>query len=124
MIPEESLKGDTSLPNVYDEFFIFQAEASKYTYEFFFRQSMERKALKVWDVYFKDAPKFYLHRDFHKRNLLKAGNRILAIDPRGAVGPKAFEYVIQFIIELREFPEALNREKYEELFNFFSRFCS
>lgn len=122
MIPEEALNGDTTVPNVYDEFFIFQEEASKYTYEFFFRQSMERKALKVWDVYFKDAPKYYLHRDFHKRNLLKAGDGILAIDPRGAVGPKAFEYVIQFIIELREYPDALNKAKYDELFAFFSQF--
>lgn len=122
LIPEEKLKGDTIVPNVYDEFFIFQAEASKYTYEFFFRQSMERKALKVWDVYFKNAPKYYLHRDFHKRNLLKTGDGILAIDPRGAIGPKAFEYVIQFIIELREYPETLNKEKYDELFKFFSQF--
>ena len=122
LIPEEKLKGDRSVPNVYDEFFIFQSEASKYTYEFFFRQSMERKALKVWDVYFKEAPKYYLHRDFHKRNLLKAENGILAIDPRGAIGPKAFEYVIQFIIELREYPDRLNVEKYNELFAFFSQF--
>lgn len=122
MIPEEALNGDTSVPNVYDEFFIFQKEASKYTYEFFFRQSMERKALKVWDVYFKDAPKYYLHRDFHKRNLLKTPEGIQAIDPRGAIGPKAFEYVIQFIIELREFPDSLNKAKYEELFKFFSQF--
>lgn len=122
LIPEAKLEGDTTVPNVYDEFFIFQEEASKYTYEFFFRQSMERKALKVWDVYFKNAPKYYLHRDYHKRNLLKAGDGILAIDPRGAIGPKAFEYVIQFIIELREYPEKLNIQRYDELFNFFSQF--
>ncbi len=122
MIPEKALKGDTTVPNVYDEFFIFQKEASKYTYEFFFRQSMERKALKIWDVYFKEAPKYYLHRDFHKRNLLKTAEGIHAIDPRGAIGPKAFEYVIQFIIELREQPDSLNREAYDRLFNFFSHF--
>lgn len=122
MIPESALGGDDTVPNVYDEFFIFQEEASKYTYEYFFRQSMERKALKVWNTYFKDAPKFYLHRDYHKRNLLETAEGIKAIDPRGAVGPKAFEYVIQFIIELREYPEALNREAYDKLFAFFSRF--
>ena len=122
MIPENALHGDTTVPNVYDEFFIFQEEASKYTYEFFFRQSMERKALKVWDVYFKDAPKYYLHRDFHKRNLLKTSEGIQAIDPRGAVGPKAFEYVIQFIIELRDQPDSLDKEAYDKLFTFFSRF--
>ena len=122
MIPESMLQGDTTVPNVYDEFFIFQEEASKYTYEFFFRQSMERKALKVWDVYFKNAPKYYLHRDYHKRNLLKTADGIKAIDPRGAIGPLAFEYVIQFIIELREYPERLNRKEYDKLFKFFSQF--
>ena len=122
LIPEEKLGGDKTVPNVYDEFFIFQAEASKFTYEYFFRQSMERKALKVWDMYFKDAPKFYLHRDFHKRNLLKTMDGIRAIDPRGAIGPKAFEYVIQFIIELREYPEKLNRKVYDKLLKFFSRY--
>lgn len=122
MIPEKALNGDTTVPNVYDEFFIFQQEASKYTYEFFFRQAMERKALKVWDVYFKDAPKYYLHRDFHKRNLLKTADGIHAIDPRGAIGPAAFEYVIQFIIELREQPEKLDKDAYNSLFKFFSKF--
>lgn len=122
MIPESALQGDTTVPNVYDEFFIFQREASKFTYEFFFRQSMERKALKVWDVYFKDAPKYYIHRDFHKRNLLKTADGILAIDPRGAIGPEAFEYVIQFVIELREQLECLNKEAYDKLFTFFSKF--
>lgn len=122
LIPESALQGDMSVPNVYDEFFIFQKEASKYTYEYFFRQSMERKALKVWEVYFKNAKKYYLHRDYHKRNLLKTADGIKAIDPRGAIGPAAFEYVIQFIIELREYPDRLNKEEYKKLFNFFSQF--
>lgn len=122
LIPASDLGGDKDVPNVYDEFFKFQAGASEYTFEQEFRSAMERKALKVWDVYFKDSPKFYLHRDLHRRNLLMSGNSIRAIDARGAYGPRAFEYVIQFIIELRDCPERLDVERYNKLFAFFSRF--
>ena len=45
-----------------------------------------------------------------------------AIDPRGAIGPRAFEYVIQFIIELRENTAGLDREKYDVMIDFFSRY--
>ena len=122
LIPESALAGDTSVPNVYDEFSVFQEGAERFTYEYEFRKSMERKALKVWDVYFKDAEKYYIHRDFHRRNLLQSTDGILAIDARGAIGPKAFEYVIQFIIELRDPVGGLDRVRYERLFEFFSRF--
>ena len=122
LIPASELNGDTDVPNVYGEFFIFRDGASSYTYEAEFRKEMERKALLVWDTYFKNAPEFYLHRDFHKRNLLKSRDGIRAIDARGAYGPRAFEYVIQFIIELRESPQKLDRARYNELFDFFSKF--
>ena len=122
LIPASVLNGDKDVPNVYDEFFVFQRGAASYTYESQFRSEMERKAMEVWRVYFEDAPKFYLHRDLHRRNLLMSADGIRAIDARGAYGPRAFEYVIQFIIELREWHDGLNREKYDELFSFFSRF--
>ena len=54
--------------------------------------------------------------------MLYSNDGIRAIDARGAVGPKAFEFVIQFIIELREWPEELNQEEYDKLFSFFTSF--
>lgn len=122
MIPVSRLGGDTSVPNVYDEFLFFKEGADRFTFEYEFRKSMERKALKTWDAYFRDAPRFYLHRDLHKRNLLMSENGIRAIDPRGAIGPKAFEFVIQFIIELRDSPGAFDIERFSRLLDFFSGF--
>lgn len=122
MIPIEKLKGDTSVPNVYDEFYDYVEAADRFTFEYDFRKSMEAKAERVWKEYFVDAPKFYLHRDLHRRNLLSSGNGVIAIDPRGAIGPKAFEFVIQFIIELREWPDSLNKRKYNEMFTFFAKY--
>ena len=121
MIPAHALAGDENVPNVRDEFFKFQKSASEFTFEQTFRTAMENKALKVWETYFENAPKFYLHRDFHKRNLLMSVDGIRAIDARGAYGPKAFEFVIPFIIELRDWPEKLNRPVFDKLFSFFSR---
>ena len=55
-------------------------------------------------------------------NILKAeGEELRAIDPRGAIGPRAFEYVIPFIIELREF-DHFNCEKYNEMFAYFTKY--
>ena len=122
LIPVTALPAGVELPNVYDEFFLFQRGAQGYTFEYEFRKEMERKALLIWDAYFKDAPKYYVHRDLHRRNLLSSSDGIQAIDARGSVGPKAFEFVIQFIIELREWPDELNRDEYDRLFAFFTQF--
>ena len=122
MIPVSALEGDASVPNVYDEFLLFQKSAGRFTFEYDFRKDMEEKALKVWNAYFKDAPKFYLHRDLHHRNLLMSEHGIRAIDARGAIGPKAFEFVIQFVIELRDIAGTPNADRFDRLFKFYSRF--
>lgn len=124
MIPIAALNNDSSVPNVLDEFFLFQESANRFTFEYEFRKSMERKALLVWDSYFKNSPKFYLHRDLHQRNLLMSENGIRAIDPRGAIGPKAFEFVIQFVIELRDSSGDFDINRFNRLFSFFSKFIN
>lgn len=124
MISLDELQGDNMVPNVASEFEEYVKAASNYTFEIDFRSSMERKARIVWKGYFENAPKYYLHRDLHKRNLLYNEDKVVAIDPRGAVGPKAFEYVIQFIIELRDYPEALNEKLYNQLLSYFSKYVS
>lgn len=122
LVPIEKVEEADELPTVMDEFDEYVAYAEKYTYEFEFRKVMEKKAYIVWDKYFENAPKYFLHRDLHKRNLLKSKEGILAIDPRGAIGPRAFEYVIQFIIELREQTESFDYNKYNQMFNLFSQY--
>lgn len=122
LIPEERLNGDSIVPNVWSEFELYVRCADRYTWEYEFRKKMEARALEVWNEYFNDAPKFYLHRDLHRRNLLRDGERVVAIDPRGSIGPRAFEYVIQFVIELREFAPAFNEEMYEEMFEYYAKY--
>ena len=46
----------------------------------------------------------------------------MAIDPRGAIGPKEFEYTIPFIIELREEQENTVC-KYQKMLDYFSKYC-
>lgn len=122
LIPVEKLNGDNIVPNVVSEFEEYVNAAGKYTYDIDFRRAMEKKARMVWDVYFENAPKYYLHRDLHKRNLLDANGKITAIDPRGSIGPREFEYVIQFIIELRDYPAAPNKELYNKMFKFYTKY--
>lgn len=122
LVPIEEVEEKNELPTIMSEFDEYVKYADKYTYEYDFRKTMEKKAYVIWEKYFKDAPKYFLHRDMHRRNLLLSGEDILAIDPRGAIGPKAFEYVIQFIIELRENVEEFDYEKYNQLLKFFSSY--
>lgn len=122
LVPEEAVKDDKILPTVMGEFEEYVRCAGRFTYEAKFRKIMEDKAREIWYRYFEKADKFFLHRDLHRRNILKASDEELrAIDPRGAVGPRAFEYVIQFIIELREYNH-FNREKFNAMFGYFSKY--
>lgn len=124
MISEDRLNGDNQVPNVMSEFDLYVSCAGKFTWEYELRKYLEQKAYRVWEKYFKNAPKFYLHRDMHRRNLLRDGEHIVAIDPRGSIGPRAFEYVIQFIIELREYAPNLNKDLYNQMFSYFTKYVS
>lgn len=121
MISAELLEGDKDVPSVREEFEDYVRAADAYTFEYEFRKCMEKKARQVWDAYFSDVPLFYLHRDLHRRNILMSSNGLLAIDPRGAIGPKEFEYVIPFIIELREDQEH-TAAGYKKMFEYFKRY--
>lgn len=123
MIPfEKTGCSAEEVPSVTGEFEEYRKFAYDAPYEQEFRHSMEEKAYKVWDAYFKDQPVYYLHRDLHRRNILKTRDGVVAIDPMGAAGPKAFEYVIAYIIELREYPDDLNDELFERMNAYFSKY--
>lgn len=118
IIPVERLNGDTIVPNIMLEFEEYVESASKHTFAYDLRKVLEEKSRKVYQKYFNDVPLYYLHRDLHKRNILKDGNKIRAIDPRGTIGPREFEYVIQFIIEIRDSQEN-TRQFFWEMFDYF-----
>ncbi len=121
LIPEAALCGDTALPNVLSEFEEYVDSASRRTFSYQTRKILEDKCRRVYHAYFDGAPLFYLHRDLHKRNLLKDGDSIRAIDPRGAVGPREFEYVIQPVIEIRD-DQAHTEERFWEMFDYFRKY--
>lgn len=123
LIPAEKLHGDTTLPNILSEFEEYVESASKRTFSYRTRKILEKKCRKVYHEYFDGEPLFYLHRDLHKRNLLKSGDRIRAIDPRGAVGPREFEYVIQLVIEIRD-DQAHTEERFWEMFDYFKEYVN
>lgn len=123
LIPEERIAEDAEgLPTIMGEFEEYVNASSRFTFRYEFRKVMEAKARKVWDIYFADARKYYLHRDLHRRNILRSKCGYVAIDPRGAIGPREFEYVIPFIIELREKQE-MTLELYKNMFEYFAVYC-
>lgn len=119
-IPVECLNGDKHVPYFIDEFWSFSKCADRFTFEFEYRKQMEKKALKVWKAYFENAPQYYLHGDIQRRNILNGNGCYRIIDPRGTIAPKEFEYVIQFITELREDIEnKCLQYNYEKIFDYF-----
>lgn len=123
-IPCDKLQGDAMVPHFIDEFEKFSQVADHYTFEYEYRKSVEQKARRIWAHYFEDAPQYYLHGDIQRRNILNENGRYRVIDPRGTIGPKEFEYVIQFITELRE--DLTNRsihENYETMLMYFGAYA-
>ena len=82
---------------------------------------MHKKVLYVWEKYFKDSKKYFLHRDLHSRNILRGKDKLYAIDPLGIIGPPDFEYTIPFVIECRKVENV--QDKYFEMLDFFSQYC-
>jgi streptomycin 6-kinase len=63
-----------------------------------------------------------LHGDLHYDNLIKQGNKWIAIDPKGVVGDPAFE--IGNVCVRRKDTSVMNAEKMIQRFNTFSRYLS
>ena len=121
-IPEERIRDEMPVPTIMGEFDDYAKAALPSHFEEKFRLSMEKKARLIWETYFEHAPKFYLHRDLHKRNILQWENGVVAIDPMGVLGPWEFEFVIPFVIELREYPDALNKKLYRTMMDYFTKY--
>ena len=124
-IPVAALQGDRLVPSFIDEMARFSKSADRFTFEYPYRKSMEKKAAAVWNHYFENAPQYYLHGDIQRRNILNENGNYRVIDPRGTVGPKEFEYTIQFITELREDLANVDLHKnFEMLMEYFTAYVS
>lgn len=122
MIPVEKVKSNVELPTILSEFNGNIKNSNLYNFQLPFKHRMDSLAMKLWEKYFADSPQFFLHRDFQCRNLLRCYDEVKAIDPLGVVGPKEFEYTINFVIEARANPEKL-RETHEVMLDYFSKYC-
>jgi len=122
MIPIESVRTDVNIPTILGEFRSNIKNSDLYNFQVEFKRRMDALALQVWDKYFASSPSFLLHRDFHRRNLLRCYDGVKAIDPQSVVGPKEFEYTINFVIEAKANPDKL-REMHDVMMDYFSRYC-
>ena len=122
-VPIELLNGDTSVPYFKDEFRAFSKSADRFTFEFSYRKRMEEKTARIWKKYFENVPQYYLHGDIQRRNILDENGHYRVIDPRGTIAPKEFEFVIQFITELREdISNQFLQDNYKKLLDYFSEY--
>ena len=119
--PVDALPNDLKVKSVIDDFEINAANSDKYNFDG--RKVLLDNAVRhVWKAYFADSPMFYLHRDLQRRNILKGIDGIYAIDALGIIGPKEFEYTLNFIIEARAYPDRYV-ELHNEMLDYFSEYC-
>lgn len=123
LLSKKMLDTNILIPTIISDFERNIHHADKYNFEQYFRKKMEEKVKEIWMEYFASSPQYYLHRDLHRRNLLRTKTGIMAIDPLGIIGPEEFEYTIPFIIEAKADMQDIIR-KQEELLDFFSEFCN
>lgn len=123
MIPADTVRELCGIPSIMDEFLNNSRLAGKFSFMFEFRKKMEHVALRVWKGYFQDAPKYFLNRDLHRRNILSNYDQIMAIDPLGIIGPREFEYTIAMIVEGKA-DKKKSEEIYWNMFHYFEKYTS
>jgi 2-C-methyl-D-erythritol 4-phosphate cytidylyltransferase len=121
-IPIEDLPSDVDFVDIRSDFENNVQKSSRFNFAADKKQRLEEVARQIWDSYFAQSPKYYLHRDFQRRNILRGVDGVYAIDPLGIIGPKEFEYTIGFVIEEKARPDEFI-EIHREMLEFFSKYC-
>lgn len=111
------------IPTVLDYLDVNVRIAKDNIYKKEYRALLVDISYEFWNKLFADAEQFFIHRDLHKRNILRSTEGLNVIDPLGIIGPKEFEFTIPFIIELRDKTGKSARDKYLEMLNYFSKYC-
>ena len=122
MIPSSDLPDKTLFTGILEDFESNVVKSREYNFAFEDRHALEDAARMVWRNYFADSPTFFLHRDLHRRNMLRGVDGIYVIDPLGVVGPKEFEYTLGFIVEAKLCPEKV-LEIHNDMLTYFSAYC-
>lgn len=101
MIPASCVSESIDVPSIQSEYYQSKNLADMHNFMPEFRKNMQSVAESLWKEYFEESDKYFLHRDLHRRNMLKSFDTIRAIDPLGVIGPKEFEFTISLIIETK-----------------------
>lgn len=79
-------------------------------------------AVKLYEEYFSNSPRYILHGDLHEQNILDDGTRFWGIDPNGMLGPIELECVRFIRNDVRNHPSFGYEQRFEILLNSFARF--
>ena len=120
-ISVDTLPKGLKVKTIMEDFEINASNSDKYNFNS--KKSVLDNAVRcVWKKYFADSPVYYLHRDIQRRNILRGVDGIYAIDALGIIGPKEFEFTLNFIIEARACPDRYI-ELHREMLDYFSEYC-
>lgn len=109
-------------PTIISEYMQSKQLSDNHNFRAEFRAEVQDIAEKLWQKYFENADKFFLHRDLHRRNILKSKDFLKAIDPLGVIGPKEFEFTIALLIEMKCHSD-YDIEDFNKMIDYFSAFC-
>ena len=121
-IPESDLPSGLRVKDIKEDFEINATNSDRYNFHNEVKKVLDNTVRYVWSEFFESSPRFFLHRDIQRRNILQGLDRIFAIDALGIIGPKEFEFTLAFIIESRAKPDCY-RELHAEMFEYFSKYC-
>lgn len=111
------------IPTVFDHLETNVRIARDNNYQKAYRSRLVDISYIFWKQLFENADQYFLHRDLHKRNILRGSHGVNVIDPLGIIGPKEFEFTIPFIVELRSMSGLSARDKYLKMLDYFSVYC-
>ena len=121
-IPENEIIKLLKVKSIKDDFEINAEISDRFNFHNDIKHLLDNTVRHVWSAFFEDSPRFYLHRDIQRRNILQGLDGIFAIDPLGIIGPVEFEFTLSFIIESCASPDCY-REIHNEMLEYFSKYC-
>lgn len=80
-------------------------------------------AIKMYDLYFADAPRFLCHGDLHTFNIILGKDGYVAVDPIGLIAPRELEFVRFIRNDILNIKTFGMRERLSLLLAYFSRWA-